>query len=134
MLNFQKKQNGVVSRYQKSVFPYLTKTQIVLMGMLMFGISFSIFYDPNVFVYASGISLGPVDNIMNTIVTLIGAIAKYIGAIIGLWGIIQIVLGFRREDSEAISKNITVVIVGAVLIGIGVSANALYGQFVGSGQ
>ena len=134
MLNFQKKQAVATSPYQNGIFPPLTLAQTVLMGMLLFGISFGVFFDPNVFVYASGVSLGPVDNIMSTIVSLMAAIAKYVGGVIGLWGVIQIVLGFRREDSEAISKNITVVIVGAVLIGVGLSANTLYQQFISSGQ
>lgn len=61
---------------------------------------------------ALGAVLGVVVNIVETAGTVIGAV-------IVIWGVFQIVLAFRREDSEGISKQITTVVVGTILVGFG---------------
>lgn len=66
--------------------------------------------------FAAGGALG---NVMNIVMNIVGDAAKYIGAVIVIWGVFQIVLAFRREDSEGISKQITTVVVGGVLVGFG---------------
>ena len=66
------------------------------------------------------------DNVMNTIIGIISDAAFFIGLAIVLWGAFQIVLAFRREDSEGISKQITSVVVGGVLVGFGAVADELY--------
>lgn len=71
------------------------------------------------------------DTLMTTVINLIANAAKYVGIVIILWGVFQIILAFRREDSEGISKQITTVVVGGVLTGFGATANALYGQLKG---
>lgn len=86
-------------------------------------------------VYAAGgtsIDLTAANSVMDIVVEIVGTAALYIGIIICLWGIFQIVLAFRREDSEGISKQITTVIVGAVLCAFGGLAENLYQSLIGS--
>lgn len=80
------------------------------------------------------ISTGALDQVMNVVITVIGKAALYIGIVIVLWGVFQIVLAFRREDSEGISKQITTVVVGGVLITFGALANTLYALLVQEGN
>ena len=70
---------------------------------------------------------GALDDVMDIVIGIIGNAAFYIGIVIVLWGAFQIILAFRREDSEAISKQITTVVVGGVLVGFGAIAEELYG-------
>lgn len=67
------------------------------------------------------------ENVMGVIVDIITKAAMYIGGAIVLWGVFQIVLAFRREDSEGISKQITTVVVGSILVGFGAFAKKLLG-------
>ena len=76
---------------------------------------------------------GALDGIMDTIIGIISDAALYIGIVIVLWGVFQIVLAFRREDSEGISKQITTVVVGGVLVGFGAIAEGLYDQLASGG-
>ena len=71
-------------------------------------------------------SSGALNNVMNKVIGIISDAAFYIGIVIVLWGVFQIILAFRREDSEGISKQITSVVVGGVLVGFGSIANQLY--------
>ena len=66
---------------------------------------------------------GALDSVMNTVVGIVTTAAFYIGIVITLWGVFQIILALRREDSEGISKQITTVVVGAVLVGFGAFAD-----------
>jgi uncharacterized membrane protein YedE/YeeE len=66
------------------------------------------------------------DEIMDIVIGVISDAAFYIGIVIVLWGAFQIILAFRREDSEGISKQITTVVVGGVLVGFGSIADELY--------
>ena len=83
------------------------------------------------FVMASGVVPAFADgddalgNVMNVVIELITKAALYIGIAIVLWGVFQIVLAFRREDSEGISKQITTVVVGSILVGFGAFAKKL---------
>jgi hypothetical protein len=70
---------------------------------------------------------GALDGVMDIVIDIISDAAFYIGIVIVLWGVFQIILAFRREDSEGISKQITTVVVGGVLVGFGSIANTLYG-------
>lgn len=79
---------------------------------------------------SSNVSTEALDNVMNIVIDIIGKAALYIGIVIVLWGVFQIVLAFRREDSEGISKQITTVVVGGVLVGFGALANNLYNALV----
>ena len=67
-----------------------------------------------------------IDTVMDTIIDIIGTAALYIGIVIALWGVFQIVMALRREDSEGIGKQITTVVVGGVLIGFGAFADSIY--------
>jgi hypothetical protein len=81
---------------------------------------------------ASGVGTGALDNVMDIVVDIVSTAALYIGIVIVLWGVFQIVLAFRREDSEGISKQITTVVVGGVLVGFGAIANNLYDALTNS--
>jgi hypothetical protein len=70
------------------------------------------------------------DNVMDIVIDLVGTAALYVGIGVALWGLFQIIMAFRREDSEGISKQLTTVIVGAVLIGFGASVEAIYRALV----
>lgn len=77
------------------------------------------------------IELGGLDTVMDIVVTIISKAALYVGIVIILWGVFQIVMALRREDSEAIGKQITTVVVGGVLVGFGAIAESLYSNLVG---
>lgn len=62
---------------------------------------------------------------VDAVMGIVTMAAKWVGAIISLWGVFQIIMAMRREDSEAISKQIMTVVVGAVLIAFGFAAPAL---------
>ena len=81
--------------------------------------------------FAMQINMNGVNNIMQLVVTIVGTAAKFVGAAISLWGIFQIIMAFRREDSEGISKQIVSVIVGAILIAFGASAGTIYSSLIG---
>ena len=71
------------------------------------------------------------DRVMDTVISIVSTAALYIGIVIVLWGVFQIILAFRREDSEGISKQITTVVVGAVLTGFGAFAETIYNSLKG---
>jgi ethanolamine transporter EutH len=75
--------------------------------------------------FAGQVNLTGLDSVMNIVIDIITKAALYIGIIIILWGVFQIVLAFRREDSEGISKQITTIVVGGVLTGFGAVAGPL---------
>lgn len=81
-------------------------------------------------ILAGGTDLSAVDGIMTTVLDLVGGAAKYVGAVIILWGVFQMILAFRREDSEGISKQITTIVVGGLLLGFGLGVPALYETLV----
>ena len=63
--------------------------------------------------------------VMGVVVGIVKTASTAIGAVIVLWGVFQIVLAFRREDSEGISKQITTVVVGTILCGFGIFVDDL---------
>ena len=63
---------------------------------------------------------------MQSVINIVSTAAKYSGIVIALWGIVQIILALRREDSEGISKQIMTVVVGAGLIAIGATLPTIY--------
>lgn len=58
--------------------------------------------------------------VLGVVVGIVETAGTVIGAVIVIWGVFQIVLAFRREDSEGISKQITTVVVGTILVGFGI--------------
>lgn len=60
------------------------------------------------------------NSVVSAVINIISTAAKYIGVVIVLWGVFNIIMALRREDSEAIGKQITTVAVGGVLAGFGV--------------
>ena len=77
-------------------------------------------------VFAAG-GNAALEGVMEVVMDVIGNAAFYIGLVIVLWGVFQIVLAFRREDSEAIGKQITTVVVGGVLVGFPTLMDTLLG-------
>lgn len=63
--------------------------------------------------------------VLTEVKDLLTSAATIVGAVIAAWGIFQMILAFRREDSEGISKQITTVVVGALLIGFGLGVGEL---------
>ena len=68
---------------------------------------------------------------MGYVLAVLTSAAKWVGAVISAWGIFQIIMAMRREDSEAISKQIMTVVVGAVLIAFGLAAPQLINTLAG---
>lgn len=81
---------------------------------------------------AGQINTDPLKTVMDTVIAIITTAALYVGIVIILWGVFQIVMAMRREDSEAISKQITTIVVGAVLISLKFIIPALYDSLVKS--
>ena len=79
-------------------------------------------------------STAAIEKVMDVVVDVVGKASLYIGIVICLWGVFQIILAFRREDSEGISKQITTVIVGGVLVTFGATAKSLYSALVQTGN
>lgn len=67
---------------------------------------------------------------IDAVMDIVTLAARWVGAIISLWGVFQIIMAMRREDSEAISKQIMTVVVGAVLIAFGFGARDLLDTIV----
>ena len=61
-----------------------------------------------------------IDQPMNTVVTQIAnvvlTIFRYVGIVLLIWGIAQVVMGFRNEDSDSKIRGIMTVVVAIVLI------------------
>ena len=83
--------------------------------------------------FASNLDTTGVSTVMDTVIDILSTASLYVGIIISLWGVFQIILAMRREDSEAISKQIMTIVVGAVLIGFGATADSLMSAFLGNG-
>ena len=66
-------------------------------------------------VFATDAVAGLIDELMKVITSA----ATYVGMIIIAWGAFQMIMAFRREDSEGISKQVITVVVGGLLLGLG---------------
>ena len=75
--------------------------------------------------FAVGDGGAAVEAAIGAVMDIITLAARWVGAIISLWGVFQIIMAMRREDSEAISKQIMTVVVGAALIAFGFGAEEL---------
>lgn len=60
-----------------------------------------------------------VEGLMTELISVITSAAGYVGMIIIAWGAFQMIMAFRREDSEGISKQVITVVVGGLLLGLG---------------
>lgn len=65
------------------------------------------------------------EELIKAIVTIMQWIAGMIGAVLLVWGIIQLVLAIRNEDGDSKSRAIMLIIVSIALIAIGVAINPL---------
>lgn len=63
--------------------------------------------------------------VMNKIKDLVYKIFKYIGFILVIWGVGQLILAFKNEDSDSKSRAIMSIVAGAALFGFETLANSL---------
>lgn len=105
-----KNQNTLAKNGRKEQF-----TRVALIAFVM--AMFTAFAASPVMVTAFAAQIPGLAGAMNVVLDVIMQAARYIGLIVAVWGIFQAIMAFRREDSEGISKQITTVIVGAVLVG-----------------
>lgn len=99
---------------------------VMLLSAFVFSVMAGVVIAPSAAAPAADGVTTKVDTTMQTVISVISTAAKYIGAVIALWGVIQVVLALRREDSEGISKQVITIVVGAVLVGIGLTATTIY--------
>ena len=106
--------------------------RVALIGLAMLLIFATLFTVTTPELFAKGVAVNnaALDGVMNTVLGIIQTASKYVGAVIVLWGVFQIIMALRREDSEAIGKQITTVVVGAVLLGFGLTAQQLFNSIL----
>lgn len=93
--------------------------------VFVFAMAFMSMFNITPIAFAGGETEAALGSVLGKVMEIIEMAAKYIGIVIVLWGVFQIVLAFRREDSEGISKQITTVVVGAVLTTFGFFGRSL---------
>lgn len=71
--------------------------------------------------------------VMQQVVDLVTTASLYIGIVIVIWGIFQVIMAFRREDSEAISKQFMTIAVGAILVTFGAFAEGIITSLLQAG-
>ena len=58
------------------------------------------------------------DALVGTLLGFITQMARYIGMILLVWGIVQFIMAFRNEDADSKSRSIMVCVMAIVLISI----------------
>lgn len=66
--------------------------------------------------YAAGVN---VDNLFGSIIGMVTKIFFYIGSILLVWGIGQLVLAFKNEDADSKSRAVMVIVVSVGLMAVG---------------
>lgn len=59
-----------------------------------------------------------IEEIMGTVLGIIFTVAMYIGIILAVWGLFQLVMSLKNDDAEAKSRATQLMVVGIVLIGL----------------
>lgn len=59
-----------------------------------------------------------IEEIMGTVLGIIFTVAVYIGIILAVWGLFQLVMSLKNDDAEAKSRATQLMVVGIVLIGL----------------
>lgn len=59
-----------------------------------------------------------IEEIMGTVLGIIFTVAMYIGIILAMWGLFQLVMSLKNDDAEAKSRATQLMVVGIVLIGL----------------
>ena len=67
----------------------------------------------------AAINQGGVQAVMEIVKGIVSTAGTFGGIIIVIWGVFQMIMAMRREDSEAISKQVITIVVGGVLVGFG---------------
>lgn len=86
---------------------------------------FSFMFMMTVPIFAQADSNGTLNQIVGTVVGIVKTAALYIGIIVVIWGVFQIILAMRREDSEGISKQVTTIVIGSLLVAFGAFINKI---------
>lgn len=58
-----------------------------------------------------------VNEVMSSIISILGNAASYLGIMIVIFGIFRLILSFKDDDSEGVSSAIPMVVIGAAMIG-----------------
>ena len=130
-MNAMKTKNAAMLREK----PLFSTWQIVAI-MMLFALTMGavLFGGEVVPALALEVKDGAIDTVMNFFVTVVGKIALYVGIGVAIWGIVNAVLAYRREDSEGIINNVKLLIVGAILIGVGAGMQSIYNTLKASGN
>ena len=64
--------------------------------------------------------------VMDTVLSIVKTASLCVGVVIIIWGVFQIIMALRREDSEAVGKQVTTIVVGGVLSGFGLIIDPIY--------
>lgn len=59
-----------------------------------------------------------IEEIMGSVLGIIFTVAMYIGIILAVWGLFQLVMSLKNDDAEAKSRATQLMVVGIVLIGL----------------
>lgn len=59
-----------------------------------------------------------INAVLGSVIGLIFTIGQFIGAILGVWGILQLVLSFNNDDADSKSRGSRLVVIGLVLLGL----------------
>ena len=65
------------------------------------------------------------DALVGTLLGFITKMARYIGMILLVWGIVQFIMAFRNEDADSKSRSIMVCVMAIVLISVKTIAQAI---------
>lgn len=79
---------------------------------------------------AAGITIGEgniegADALIGNLLGFVTSMARYIGIILLVWGIIQFIMAFRNEDADSKSRSIMVCVMAIVLISVKSIAQAI---------
>lgn len=69
-----------------------------------------------------------IEEIMGSVLGIIFTVAMYIGIILAIWGLFQLVMSLKNDDAEAKSRATQLMVVGIVLIGLKGLASVLLGK------
>lgn len=58
------------------------------------------------------------ETVATEVIKIICTIARLIGVVLAVWGIVQMILAFRNEDADSKTKATMTIVVGALLFGL----------------
>lgn len=69
--------------------------------------------------YAAGATSVDSDKLLSQFVNIVIQLARYIGIILLVWGVVMLVLAFKNEDADSKSRAIMLIAVAVVLVAMG---------------